>query len=145
MIHRLASSSTPPAGFNLIKRSEVTDLKLNMIEMEHARTGAKWVHIDKESEANKVFNICFRTVPMTDNGVAHILEHIVLCGSKQFPVRDPFFKMINRSLNNFMNAMTGTDYTMYPFSTMNEKDFQNLLSVYLDAVFQPNLRHLDFL
>ena len=70
---------------------------------------------------------------------------LVLCGSKQFPVRDPFFKMINRSLNNFMNAMTGTDYTMYPFATTNQKDFDNLLRVYLDAVFQPNLRYLDFL
>jgi Zn-dependent M16 (insulinase) family peptidase len=70
---------------------------------------------------------------------------LVLCGSNKYPVRDPFFKMINRSLNSFMNAMTGTDYTMYPFQTGNETDFQNLLSVYLDAVFRPNLRYIDFL
>ena len=75
MPHRRLASATP-AGFNLIKKSQVDDLKLNMLEMEHARTGAKWVHIDKDGERNKVFNICFRTVPMTDNGVAHILEHI---------------------------------------------------------------------
>ena len=82
---------------------------------------------------------------INDWSCKYTLEHIVLCGSAKYPVRDPFFKMINRSLNNFMNAMTGTDYTMYPFSTLNEKDFQNLLSVYLDAVFRPNLRYLDFL
>ena len=73
-MHRLAS--TVPKGFNLVRTSTVTDLKLNLTEMEHAETGCKWVHIDKESETNKVFNICFRTVPFTDNGVAHILEHI---------------------------------------------------------------------
>ena len=133
---RMRLASQVPSGFSLVRESTVSDLKLNLTEMEHQKTGSRWVHIDKEAETNKVFNICFRTVPMTDNGVAHILEHIVLCGSKQFPVRDPFFKMINRSLNNFMNAMTGTDYTMYPFATTNQKDFDNLLRVYLDAVFQ---------
>ena len=88
MMHRLASTVITPAGFNLVKQSEVTDLKLNLVEMEHAQTGAKWVHINKESEVNKVFNICFRTVPMTDNGVAHILEHIGMW-------RVPFIVMSN--------------------------------------------------
>lgn len=81
---------------------------------------------------------------MDSTGVPHILEHTVLCGSERFPVRDPFFKMLNRSLSTFMNAFTASDYTMYPFSTQNAKDFQNLLSVYLDAVFFPCLREQDF-
>ncbi|KAJ0059377.1 hypothetical protein NL108_016005, partial [Boleophthalmus pectinirostris] len=86
----------------------------------------------------------FRTTPLDSTGVPHILEHTVLCGSHKFPVRDPFFKMLNRSLSTFMNAFTASDYTMYPFSTQNSKDFQNLLSVYLDAVFFPCLREQDF-
>ncbi|KAG8443350.1 hypothetical protein GDO86_011952 [Hymenochirus boettgeri] len=81
---------------------------------------------------------------MDSTGVPHILEHTVLCGSQKYPCRDPFFKMLNRSLSTFMNAFTASDYTMYPFSTQNAKDFQNLLSVYLDAVFFPCLRELDF-
>ncbi|KUF95442.1 Ras-related protein RABA5d [Phytophthora nicotianae] len=87
----------------------------------------------------------FRTPPSNSTGVAHILEHTVLCGSKRFPVRDPFFNMIKRSLNTYMNALTGADHTMYPFSTTNAKDWRNLLSVYLDAAFFPNLSKLDFL
>ena len=77
-------------------------------------------------------------------GVSHILEHTSLCGSDRFPVRDPFFKMLSRSLSTFMNAMTGSDYTLYPFCTQNPKDFYNLLSVYLDAVFKPKLGRQDF-
>lgn len=69
----------------------------------------------------------------------------MLCGSEKFPVRDPFFKMLNRSLATFMNAMTGPDYTLYPFSSTNEKDYRNLQSIYMDAVFKPNLKYLDFL
>ncbi|XP_055152343.2 presequence protease, mitochondrial isoform X6 [Symphalangus syndactylus] len=81
---------------------------------------------------------------MDSTGVPHILEHTVLCGSQKYPCRDPFFKMLNRSLSTFMNAFTASDYTLYPFSTQNPKDFQNLLSVYLDATFFPCLRELDF-
>lgn len=81
---------------------------------------------------------------MNSTGLPHILEHLVLCGSKSFPVRDPFFKMLNRSLATFMNAMTGADYTMYPFSTQNYVDYRNLQKVYLDAVLMPNLKESDF-
>ncbi|CAG0907078.1 unnamed protein product, partial [Cyprideis torosa] len=81
---------------------------------------------------------------MDSTGVAHILEHTVLCGSEMYPIHDPFFKMLNRSLATFMNAMTGADFTVYPFSTQNPTDFENLRSVYLDAVFRPRLRELDF-
>ena len=96
-------------------------------------------------DSNNVFNVAFRTTPVDDTGVAHILEHTALCGSKRFPVRDPFFNMLKRSLSTFMNAMTAADYTMYPFSTPNEQDYFNLLGVYLDAAFFPRLERVDFL
>lgn len=86
----------------------------------------------------------FQTVPHDSSGVCHILEHVTLCGSRSYPVRDPFFKMLQRSLSTFMNAMTGPDYTLYPFSTPNKADFYNLMGVYLDAVFRPNLKEQDF-
>ena len=89
--------------------------------------------------------VAFRTIPEDSTGVAHILEHTALCGSKKYPVRDPFFMMIRRSLNTFMNAFTSSDWTAYPFATQNDKDFNNLLSVYLDSSFFPNLDELDFL
>ncbi|MCG6938602.1 MAG: insulinase family protein [Gammaproteobacteria bacterium] len=92
-----------------------------------------------------VFLVAFRTVPMDSTGVAHILEHTALCGSKKYPVRDPFFMMIRRSLNTFMNAFTSSDWTAYPFASQNKKDFNNLLDVYLDAVFFTRLDELDFL
>src|SRR6185437_10942231 len=79
------------------------------------------------------------------NGAAHILEHTVLCGSKKYPVKDPFFAMSRRSLNTFMNALTGSDFTCYPAATQVEKDFYNLLDVYLDAVFHPQLKEMSFL
>ena len=113
------------------------------------------------------FSVGFPTNPMDHTGVAHILEHTALCGSRRYPVRDPFFKMLTRSLATFMNAFTGkpihnyvnvsglygynfsllhaaSDWTMYPFCTQNQKDFYNLLSVYLDSVFYPQLRLVDF-
>ena len=90
------------------------------------------------------FLVAFRTQPMDSKGAAHILEHTALCGSEKFPVRDPFFLMIRRSLNTFMNAFTAADWTAYPFATQNKKDFQNLLEVYLDAAFAANLNPLDF-
>src|SRR5689334_3909802 len=94
---------------------------------------------------NHCVSVSFKTIPRDSTGVAHILEHTTLCGSKKYPVRDPFFNMIKRSLNTYMNAWTAPDYTSYPFSTQNEKDFTNLLSVYLDATFFPNLEKFDFL
>ena len=88
--------------------------------------------------------VALRTVPEDSTGVAHILEHTALCGSRRFPVRDPFFMMIRRSLNTFMNALTSSDWTAYPFASQNRKDFQNLVEVYLDAVFFSRLDPLDF-
>ncbi|KAG7276066.1 hypothetical protein CRUP_020588 [Coryphaenoides rupestris] len=101
-------------------------------------------HVTTHVRKLRSLSVQLRTTPRDSTGVPHILEHTVLCGSERFPCRDPFFKMLNRSLSTFMNAFTASDYTMYPFSTQNSKDFQNLLSVYLDAVFFPCLREQDF-
>ena len=108
------------------------------IELTHDRTGARHVHIACPDD-NNAFTVTFPTIPADDTGVAHILEHIVLAGSEKYPVRDPFFSMLPRSLNTFMNAMTSSAWTTYPFSTRNEKDFYNLLEVYLDATFFPKI------
>jgi Zn-dependent M16 (insulinase) family peptidase len=112
-------------------------------ELEHSKTGARHIHISNE-DAENTFSVAFKTVPLDSTGVAHILEHTVLCGSNRFPVRDPFFSMLKRSLSTFMNAFTASDWTMYPFSTQNQKDYFNLMDVYLDAAFFPKLEELSF-
>jgi len=126
------------------KRSERID-SLNIIieEYEHVKTGAAHYHLVAENHEN-VFLVALRTIPTDSTGVAHMLEHTVLCGSERFPVRDPFFMMIRRSLNTFMNAFTSSDWTAYPFASQNRKDFDNLMDVYLDAVFFSRLHELDF-
>ncbi|MDY6792636.1 MAG: insulinase family protein [Thermodesulfobacteriota bacterium] len=113
-------------------------------ELEHTATKAKHVHISNNDSEN-TFSVAFKTVPTDSTGVAHILEHTVLCGSRKFQVRDPFFSMLKRSLSTFMNAFTASDWTMYPFSTQNRKDFYNLMDVYLDAAFFPNIKELSFM
>uniref|UniRef100_A0A2K5QPV1 Presequence protease, mitochondrial n=1 Tax=Cebus imitator TaxID=2715852 RepID=A0A2K5QPV1_CEBIM len=123
--------------------TSVPELFLTAVKLSHDVTGARYLHLARE-DTNNLFSVQFRTTPMDSTGVPHILEHTVLCGSQKYPCRDPFFKMLNRSLSTFMNAFTASDYTLYPFSTQNPKDFQNLLSVYLDATFFPCLRELDF-
>lgn len=126
------------------KRSQRID-SLNIIveEYEHTKTGAVHYHLSADNDEN-VFLVALRTVPMDSTGVAHMLEHTALCGSERFPVRDPFFMMIRRSLNTFMNAFTSSDWTAYPFASQNRKDFDNLMDVYLDAVFFSRLHELDF-
>uniref|UniRef100_A0AAY4AM07 Presequence protease, mitochondrial n=1 Tax=Denticeps clupeoides TaxID=299321 RepID=A0AAY4AM07_9TELE len=130
-------------GFTVQEVTSVPDLFLTAVKLTHDGTGAQYLHAARDDK-NNLFSVQFRTTPMDSTGVPHILEHTVLCGSQKYPCRDPFFKMLNRSLSTFMNAFTASDYTMYPFSTQNAKDFQNLLSVYLDAVFFPCLREMDF-
>ncbi|XP_048237962.1 presequence protease, mitochondrial-like isoform X1 [Haliotis rufescens] len=130
-------------GYTVKKVSEVPELYLTAIALEHDTTGAQHLHTARDDD-NNTFGVAFRTTPLDNTGVPHILEHTTLCGSDKFPVRDPFFKMLSRSLATFMNAFTAYDWTMYPFSSQNPQDFQNLLSVYLDAVFRPTLRELDF-
>ena len=105
--------------------------------------GTEWIHIENEIR-NNVFCVGLKTIGHS-NGVAHILEHTTLCGSEAYPVRDPFFKMLNRSMATFMNAMTGDDLTMYPFSSQNIVDYYNLLYVYLDAVYKPILSEFDYM
>uniref|UniRef100_A0A3Q2UFL3 Presequence protease, mitochondrial n=1 Tax=Fundulus heteroclitus TaxID=8078 RepID=A0A3Q2UFL3_FUNHE len=130
-------------GFTIREVAAVPDLCLTAVKLTHDKTGAQYLHAARD-DSNNLFSVQFRTTPMDSTGVPHILEHTVLCGSERYPCRDPFFKMLNRSLSTFMNAFTASDYTMYPFSTQNGKDFQNLLKVYLDAVFFPCLREQDF-
>lgn len=130
-------------GFALIRSHRIETLDVEVIEYEHRGTGAKHFHLASDHE-ERVFMVALRTVPEDSSGVAHILEHTALCGSARFPVRDPFFSMLRRSLNTFMNAFTASDYTAYPFASVNQKDFYNLLDVYLDAVFFARLDPLDF-
>lgn len=131
-------------AFKHLRSERIESLNITLHEFRHIKTGALHYHMQAENTEN-VFLVGFRTVPMDSTGVAHILEHTALCGSKKYPVRDPFFMMIRRSLNTFMNAFTSSDWTAYPFASQNKKDFNNLLDVYLDAVFFTRLDELDFL
>ncbi len=137
-----ASRAAHPA-FDWIRSEEIASLNLTVQEFRHRKTGALHYHLASDHPEN-VFLVAFRTVPMDSTGVAHILEHTALCGSEKYPVRDPFFMMIRRSLNTFMNAFTSSDWTAYPFASKNRKDYFNLLNVYLDATFFSRLHHLDF-
>ncbi|MFP4273175.1 MAG: insulinase family protein, partial [Halothiobacillaceae bacterium] len=130
-------------AFEFIRRQPIDAIQVTVEEYRHRKTGARHYHMASDQK-NNVFLVGLRTVPMDSTGVAHILEHTVLCGSERFPVRDPFFMMIRRSLNTFMNAFTSSDWTAYPFASQNRKDFFNLLDVYLDAVFFSRLDELDF-
>ena len=136
------SNSTHPA-FELMQQQDIPSLKVCYQEYRHRVTGAQHIHMAADNTEN-VFLVALRTVPMDSTGVAHILEHTALCGSEKYPVRDPFFMMIRRSLNTFMNAFTSSDWTAYPFASQNKKDFNNLLGVYLDSVFFARLDPLDF-
>ena len=137
----MTNQSNP--AFELLRKQEIPSLKLCYEEYRHRVTGAQHIHLSANNSEN-VFLVALRTVPMDSTGVAHILEHTALCGSEKYPVRDPFFMMIRRSLNTFMNAFTSSDWTAYPFASQNKKDFNNLLSVYLDSVFFARLDPLDF-
>ncbi|MFK8019695.1 MAG: insulinase family protein [Pseudomonadales bacterium] len=130
-------------AFEHLRSQPIPALNLTLEEYEHSKTGAKHYHLAADNVEN-VFLVALRTVPEDSKGVAHILEHTALCGSEKYPVRDPFFMMIRRSLNTFMNAFTSSDWTAYPFASQNRKDFDNLLQVYLDAVFFSRLDELDF-
>jgi presequence protease len=137
-----ASPMTCPA-FELLRKERIDSLNIEVSEYRHRKTGAQHVHIAAENTEN-VFLVALRTVPTDSTGIAHVLEHTALCGSEKYQVRDPFFMMVRRSLNTFMNAFTSSDWTAYPFASQNKKDFNNLLDVYLDAVFFSRLDELDF-
>lgn len=125
-------------AYDIIKEENLKDIRSTGYLLRHKKTGARVMLIENDDE-NKVFNIAFRTPPKNSTGVAHILEHSVLCGSREFPLKDPFVELVKGSLNTFLNAMTYPDKTCYPVASCNDQDFQNLMHVYLDAVFYPNI------
>ncbi len=125
-------------AYEVLRTEELTDVHSQGTILRHKKTGARVMIIENEDE-NKVFNIVFRTPPSNSTGVAHILEHSVLCGSRDFPLKDPFVELVKGSMNTFLNAMTYSDKTCYPVASCNDQDFQNLMHVYLDAVFHPNI------
>ncbi len=129
-------------GYEVIEKREIRDLNSMSYLLRHKKTGAR-VALLENDDNNKVFYIGFRTPPEDSTGVAHILEHSVLCGSREFPVKDPFVELVKGSLNTFLNAMTYPDKTIYPVASCNDKDFQNLMHVYLDAVFYPRIYDTD--
>lgn len=129
-------------NYELIQQKELKDLKSEGYLLRHKKSGARVLLMENDDE-NKVFTIGFRTPPEDSTGLPHILEHSVLCGSKNFPVKDPFVELVKGSLNTFLNAMTYPDKTVYPVASCNEKDFQNLMHVYMDAVFYPNIYEHD--
>ena len=125
-------------AYEIVKQEKLTDIHSTGYLVRHKKTGARLVLIENDDE-NKVFSIAFRTTPKNSTGVPHILEHSVLCGSREFPLKDPFVELVKGSLNTFLNAMTYPDKTCYPVASCNDQDFQNLMHVYLDAVFYPNI------
>ena len=126
------------SAYEIIKEQKLEDLNSKGYLLRHKKSGARISVISNDDE-NKVFYIGFRTPPKDSTGVAHIIEHTVLCGSDKFPVKDPFVELVKGSLNTFLNAITYSDKTVYPVASCNDKDFANLMDVYLDAVFHPNI------
>ena len=125
-------------SYDLIRHENIGDLNSEGYLLKHTKTGARVVVLENDDD-NKVFGIAFRTPPSDSTGVPHIMEHSVLCGSKKYPAKDPFVELAKGSLNTFLNAMTFPDKTVYPVASCNETDFNNLMQVYLDAVFYPNI------
>ena len=126
------------SAYTLVMKKELTDIGSVGWLLTHNKTGARLMLIENEDD-NKVFNIAFRTTPTNSTGVAHIIEHTVLCGSAKYPSKDPFVELVKGSMNTFLNAMTFPDKTMFPVASCNMQDFKNLMDVYLDAVFYPNI------
>ncbi|MGC4019999.1 MAG: insulinase family protein [Muricomes sp.] len=125
-------------AYELLQETDLSDLKSKGYLLRHKKSGAR-VLLMENDDNNKVFSIGFRTPPSDSTGVPHIMEHSVLCGSRDFPVKDPFVELVKGSLNTFLNAMTYPDKTVYPVASCNDTDFQNLMHVYMDAVFYPNI------
>ena len=129
-------------SYSFVQKEKIDELNGYGYVLEHKKTGARVLLIEND-DTNKVFSIAFRTPPADDSGVAHILEHSVLCGSDKFPSKDPFIELAKGSLNTFLNAMTYPDKTVYPIASCNAQDYHNLMHVYLDAVFHPNIYKRD--
>lgn len=125
-------------AYEIVEDRDVKDMNSRGVLLRHKKSGARVCLLLNDDE-NKVFYIAFRTPPVNSTGLTHILEHSVLCGSESFPVKDPFIELVKGSLNTFLNAITYPDKTVYPVASCNDKDFQNLMHVYLDAVFRPDI------
>mgnify|MGYP002442619995 CR=1 FL=1 len=137
--HKMTDKFTHiPAAYEIVSLEYIDEIKSQAALLRHRKTGARIAVLANDDE-NKTFNIGFRTPPKDSTGVAHIMEHSVLCGSEKFPAKDPFVELAKGSLNTFLNAMTYPDKTVYPIASCNDADFQNLMHVYLDAVFHPNI------
>jgi Zn-dependent M16 (insulinase) family peptidase len=130
-------------GFQRVQDRDIPELRTRATLFRHVKTGAELLSLENEDE-NKVFGITFRTPPNDSTGVPHILEHAVLCGSRKYPVKEPFVELLKGSLHTFLNAMTYPDKTCYPVASQNVQDFYNLIDVYLDAVFYPKITPLIF-
>ena len=126
------------AEYEVLDQHRIEDVQSDGYILRHKKSGARIAVLSNDDD-NKVFYIGFRTTPEDETGVPHIIEHTTLCGSKKFPVKDPFIELAKGSLNTFLNAMTYPDKTVYPIASCNEQDFKNLMDVYLDAVFNPNI------
>lgn len=126
------------AAYEVLEQRRIEDIASDGYILRHKKSGARVCVISNDDD-NKVFSIGFRTPPEDETGVPHIIEHTTLCGSDKFPVKDPFVELVKGSLNTFLNAMTYPDKTLYPVASYNEQDFKNLMDVYLDAVFHPNI------
>jgi len=125
-------------GFEQIKQEHISELNTKATLYRHVKTGARLLSLENDDE-NKSFGITFRTPPHDSTGIAHIMEHSVLCGSRKYPVKEPFIELVKGSLKTFLNAFTYPDKTVYPVASQNTQDFYNLVDVYLDAVFYPRI------
>ena len=125
-------------GFALERSEDLAEIKGTAHVLRHQRSGARLLFL-QNSDPNKAFSISFKTPAADDTGVFHILEHSVLCGSQRFPIKEPFVNLLKSSMQTFLNAMTFPDKTMYPVASTNEQDLENLMDVYLDAVFHPDI------
>lgn len=124
------------SGFRLVKKTKISELDANLLEFKHEKSGGTLAYIEC-NDTNKSFMAGFKTLPNDSTGVCHIIEHTVLCGSKKFPLKEPFVNLLKGSMSTFLNAMTAYDWTAYPVASQNDKDFHNLMETYLDAVFAP--------
>lgn len=124
------------SGFRLVKKTKISELDTNLLEFKHEKSGGTLAYIEC-NDTNKSFMAGFKTLPNDSTGVCHIIEHTVLCGSKKFPLKEPFVNLLKGSMSTFLNAMTAYDWTAYPVASQNDKDFHNLMETYLDAVFAP--------
>ena len=134
---------TATHGFELLRERKLPEINTTARHYRHVKTGAELLSLLNDDE-NKVFGVTFATPPTDSTGVAHILEHAVLCGSRKYPVKKPFVELRKSSLNTFLNAVTFPDKTCYPVASQNVQDFYNLIDVYLDAVFFPRLTRQTF-